>query len=215
MVPDTMDSVRIGGILLMVGCGMMPFIIVEYILIMKAVATDASVAERLVHSRASHHALSRGWHFEALGMAMLAAAAFCLAEGPGKAGWIVAGVGAIAVIPMYALMIGGFGAANGLPDDQAGPLFMATRAVATEIFVFGNLVTGAGVTLAFVLMQRGGTSIAPWIVWPALLGWGGSTLGFLALYAGVSLPLAAAGAFALLGFVATAVFGASVAVNGL
>ena len=209
-----MDATRIGGILLMLACGMMPFIIVEYLYLMRGLVPDASTADRLAHSRAAHYALSRGWHFEAVGMAMFAAAAFCLAQGSARAGWMVAGVGAIAVLPMYALMIGGFGAAKDLPDAQAGPLFMTIRAVATEIFFFGNLIMSAGMTLALALLVRSGGTAPGWVLWPALLGWAGSALGFLALYAGLPVPMAVTGIFALLGFVATAALGASVATNG-
>ena len=187
-----MDSNRLGGLFLMLGAA-------------------AMLSERLEYYDAQFATLARGWHFEVLAMALIGAGALTRLSGDARAGWALAAIGVAAVLPMYPLMIGGYsaafaGGAIGLNN------FEMVNGFSTEIFYVGNLLACAGLALALALEWRAQTRPAPgWLLIVGAIANGLSSLGFLALHAGVPVQLAMVGPMGLIGFISLAAFGAFVA----
>lgn len=208
MIADA-KSEHIGGLFLLLGAGSMPFIIAEYLMITSAAPTD--IAARLVYYEDNFVALSRGWHFEVLAMALIGAGALVRLKTTGRAGWALAAIGVAAVLPMYPLMIGGYSSAFAGGEIGANS-FGLINGITTELFFVGNLLTSAGLSLAFWLERSSGPSPVPrWVVIIAAVSNGLAALGFAALHAGLGIPLPLVGPVGLLGFISVAVFGAFVA----
>ena len=109
---------------------------------------------------------------------------------------------------MYPLMIGAYvPALEAAQDDLLA--YKIVNEIAWEIFVAGNMIIGLGLALAFWLECGASPERPPrWLMW---IGFGANLiagLGMLGMHAGLPIPIAIAGNFALVGFLVLAVFGA-------
>jgi hypothetical protein len=206
--------IRIGGLLLAAGAFAFIPIIFEYVFVVGApTGTGAggsiTSADSAAHALSHWQTLSRGWRFEVLAIASVAAAAMTLMgrHGNGRPGWALVVVGVLITCPMYALMLGGYGAVLHTSDIDLG-LYGALRASAIQFFHSGIGVMRLG--LAMVFLAEVTTRCSK--LWRAIFVLGFATnlihgVFFMALFWGASIPLPIISPFGILGFVFTGILG--------
>ncbi|MEM7779120.1 MAG: hypothetical protein AAF697_01870 [Pseudomonadota bacterium] len=202
------ESERLSGLFLMLGGASLLFIIVEYIVLSMGAPGPDQLPERGAFFLERYPALSRGWHFEFAAMSLIGAGGLMRLDTKGKGGWALATMGVAGVLPMYPLMIGGYPPA--LEDVQASVLaYEVLNEIAWEIFTAGNMLLSLGLALAFWLeCAQPGQRAPRWLMWVGFLANLAAGLGMMAMHAGLPVQISQAGPFALLGFLALAVFGA-------
>jgi len=203
-------STRIAGLLLMLACIALPIIIVDYIRIMSGfdAGGDPSITDRAEFAKGAYAAASRGWIFEILAVAFVATAGLILMNRESRAGWALAAVGATITIPMYGIMIGGYGEVFERSELNA-ELFVVLRSMTLPFFYVGQGLMTLGLGLALGLEALASNRLLP--SWLLLLGCVANTLGggvFILLHFSLLDSFAIAGPFALLGFALTALLGA-------
>lgn len=208
------DAHRIGGLFLLVGAAAMPFIILDYFAIVAGLAragAEPSAAELVAYYKTAYGDLSRGWHIEVLAMALIGAGALTRIAQAARPGWALTAIGVALVLPMYPIMIGGYGSVlEGSQPDE----FLMLRAIATDIFYAGSLVLCSGLALALWLERaEARPRVLKFILIAGALLNLLAAAGFALLHFGADFPLSYVGPVALLGFVSLAVFGASVVFN--
>ena len=202
------ESDRLSGVFLMVGAASLLFIIVEYIIVTSGAPDFSQMSERAAYYLEQYPTLARGWHFEILAMVLVGAGAMMRLDTRGKAGWALSTMGIAAVLPMYPLMIGGYPLVLEAAQDDTFA-YAVLNEIAWEIFVAGNMILSLGLALAFWLECRAPSQRAPvWLMWVGFVSNLAAGLGFVAIYAGLPVQISQAGPFALLGFLALAMFGA-------
>jgi hypothetical protein len=207
-------STRVGGLLLAVGAFAFIPIIFEYVFVIgtpTGTGADGSVtsADSAAHALSHWQPLSRGWRFEILAIASVAAAAMTLMgrHGNGRPGWALVVVGVLITCPMYALMLGGYGAVlHGSDTDLE--LYGALRASAIQFFHSGIALMRLG--LALVFLAEIATRCSK--LWRAIFILGFATnllhgVFFMALFWGASIPLPIISPFGILGFIFTGILG--------
>lgn len=204
-------SERIGGLFMLLGAASLPFIIIEYVMITSGAPTMDALSARMAYYEANIVALSRGWHFEVLAMALIGAGALTRIGSRAGAGWALAAIGVAATLPMYPAMIGGYPSVfDGL--EGAEVTYRSVNGFTTEVFYAGNLLVCFGLAIAFWLESGATQSVAPgWVLWVGTVANLAAGLGFLGLHFGLALPLTILGPVGLLGFLSTAAFGAYLA----
>ena len=208
------DANRIGGIFLLVGAAAMPFIILDYRAVMAGLARAGAApgaVDLVAHYQVAYGHLSRGWQIEVLALALIGAGALTRISHVARAGWALAAIGVALVLPMYPIMIGGYGSVLQSSPPQVAE-FLMLRSIATDIFHAGMLVLSSGLALALWLERADAKRLLLRVVLLAgALLYLLAAAGFGLLHFGADIPLSRIGPFALLGFVSLAVFGASVA----
>ena len=142
-----------------------------------------TLGDKAAHMLANWSMVKTMWLAEFLATVMLAIAAFMLSDRrygtkalvPGRFAWTLVGVAALSLLPMYALMLGGYPVAAEVVTSQP-QLFGMVDEITLFIFHAGNALLFAGFAAAFHAESRGGT----------LPGWLGMTGVLLALVAAVS-----------------------------
>lgn len=207
------ESERLSGLFLMLGGASLLFIIVEYIMLSAGAPGFDQMQERGAYYLERYPDLSRGWHFEFVAMSLIGAGGLMRLNNKAKGGWALAAIGVAGVLPMYPLMIGGYPPA--LEEVHTSVLaYEVLNNIAWEIFVAGNMVLSLGLALAFWLECGERTQRVPrWIMWVGFLANLSAGLGMMAMYAGLPVKISQAGTFALIGFLALAIFGAFQAFN--
>ena len=207
-------SIRVGGLLLAVGAFAFIPIIVEYVFVVGAptgTGAEGSVttADSAAHAMSHWRSLSRGWRFEILAIALVAAAALTLMgrSGNGRPGWALVVVGVLITCPMYALMLGGYGAVLHGSDTDI-QLYGALRASAIQFFHSGIAVMRLGLALVFLAEVTTRCSK----MWRSIFMLGFATnllhgVFFIALFWGASIPLRMISPFGILGFVFAGILG--------
>lgn len=208
-------SARLGGGFLCLACIAMPIIIVDYLMIMSGAEGGAEITnvERARYAKSVFAAAARGWTFEVLAISLIAAASFILMTRPSRAGWALAAVGALVTMPMYPIMLGGYGEVFAQPDLNVD-LFMVLRAISLIVFYVGQGLMMAGFGLVLFLELRSSDRLMP--NWLYGLGVGANAIAggiFLLLHFGLLNNFAIGGPFGLVGFAIMAVFGARLALR--
>lgn len=207
------ESERLGGLFLMLGGASLLFIIGEYIVLSAGAPGFDQMEERAIFYLERYPSLSRGWHFEFVAMSLIGAGALTRLNSAAKGGWALSAIGIAGVLPMYPIMIGGYPPALEAAQDSV-LAYNILNEIAWEIFVAGNMVLNLGLALAFWL-ECGGPSLRPprWLMWIGFLANLAAGLGMMAMHAGLPVKISQAGSFALIGFLALAIFGAFQAFN--
>lgn len=199
---------RLCGVFLMVGGASLLFIIIEYIILSSGAPGFDQLQDRAAYYLERYPSLARGWHFEIVAMCFVGAGALMRLDGAAKGGWALAAMGIAGVLPMYPLMIGGYPPA--LEAAQGSVLaYEILNEIAWEVFVAGNMVLNLGLALAFWLERNAPSQRAPnGVLWLGFLANFAAGVGMAAMHAGLPVQISQAGSFALIGFLALAVFGA-------
>ncbi len=203
---------RFGGIFLLLGAGALPFIAIEYVLISQHFpGLTASTSELHSYYQQYYPDLSRGWRFEMIAVALLGAGALVQMKDINRSGWALTAIGVALVLPMYAAMIGGYGALVSQEQfDLAG--YLTIVGFATSVFDGGNFVFSLGMAVAlFQEAKLSRTRMPGWLIISGSLAQFAASVGFAFRHFGGELPLPLMGIPALLGFVVVAVFGAYLA----
>lgn len=207
-------SERSAGAMLALAGVMLIVIIVDYISTMsglRGVAGAPTPAEVAAYASTHYDRLALGWHFEILAMAMLGAAALTLMDRVSRVGWALVAIGVAVVAPMYAIMIGGYGAVFSSEPINV-QLYSTLRAVATEIFYTGNLFINTGLAIAFCLELRTENKVLPgWFFFLAIGANVIVALTFLLTHFGILSNFTIAGPVILVAFALLSVFGGRLA----
>ncbi|MEM9233812.1 MAG: hypothetical protein AAGA69_06180 [Pseudomonadota bacterium] len=189
---------------------MLIVIIIDYITIMSGltgVNGPPTIEEVAVFASDNFSSLSLGWHFEVIAMALLGAASLTLMTRESRIGWALTAIGVVVVAPMYAIMIGGYGAVFAASEMDTN-LYAAFRSVATEVFYAGNLLLNAGLALAFILEFYGSQRIMPaWFLVLAALANAVVAIVFALTHFGLLADFRVAGPVIIVAFLLTAIFG--------
>jgi hypothetical protein len=203
-----MDN-RLGGIFILLGSASLPFIIIEYVLISQNFpGVSASMSDLGSYYEKYYADLSRGWKFEMLAMALLGAGALVRTASPARAGWALTAIGVALVLPMYAAMIGGYGAIiNQEPFDLNA--YRLILGFASSVFDGGNVIVSFGIALAlFQEAKLARTEMPVWLLYSGAIAQFAAGLGFTIRHFGGDLPLSIMGMPALFGFIVVAIMGA-------
>jgi len=199
---------RIGAALLFLACVALPIIIIDYIRIMSGIegGADASMTVRAEYAQSMYSSLARGWRVESLAISFVATAGLILMHGKTRAGWALAVVGALVTMPMYPIMLGGYGEifTNSELDVD---LFVVLRGIASVVFYIGQALMMLG--FAFVLaweIKDPQRHLPKW-----LLGLGAFSnfiagMVFLLLHFGLLNSFMIGGPFGIVGFTVMAIY---------
>ncbi|MEL6827902.1 MAG: hypothetical protein AAFN91_16765 [Pseudomonadota bacterium] len=200
---------RIGSGFLFLACVALPIIIIDYIRIRSGFegGADASMLFRAEYARDSFSETARGWLFESIAISLVAVAGLILMERKSRAGWAMAVVGALVTMPMYPVMLGGYGEIFANPDLDV-QMFAVLRGVATVVFYIGQALMMLGFALVLALELQHPESLLP--KW--LLGLGAianliAGVVFLLLHFGLLSSFMIGGPFGIIGFIIMALFG--------
>ncbi|MEL6862106.1 MAG: hypothetical protein AAGL11_09725 [Pseudomonadota bacterium] len=201
---------RIGAGLLFFACVALPIIIVDYILIMSGFegGADADMLARAEYAQEIYPLAARGWLFESIAVSFVAAAGLIFLDRKSRAGWALATVGALVTMPMYPIMLGGYGEVLASPDLDV-QLFAVLRQIATVIFYIGQGFMMMGFALVLVLELRDSGRLLP--IWLLGLGAGANFVAamvFLLLHFGLLSSFMVGGPFGIVGFIVMALFAA-------
>ena len=199
---------RIGAGLLFLACVALPVIIADYIRIMSGFESgaDAAMMVRAEYARDVYPSAARGWVFESLAISCVATAGLILMERKSRAGWALTVVGALVTMPMYPVMLGGYGQVFASPDLDV-QLFAVLRSVATVVFYIGQALMMIGFALILVLEISTPNRLLPtWI-----LGLGAAAnfiagMVFLLLHFSLLSSFMVGGPFGIIGFITMAMF---------
>lgn len=209
------SSTRIGGVLLMLAATALPIIIIDYVMIMSGLVTEgeATIMDRAAFAKDAYPELAQGWRVEILAIAAVACASFIFLNRPSRAGWALTAIGALITIPMYGIMLGGYGEIFRLPNLDA-ELFMVLRGMTLPFFCVGQGLMMVGFGLTFLLEAQTEECVLPrWVLW---LGCIANSIGggvFLLLHVGLLNDFTFSAPFALFGFLLTALLGVRLAVK--
>lgn len=206
-------STRIGGVLLLLAGIALPIIIIDYVMVMSSFdgGADATNLQRAEFAKGVYAHLARGWAFEILAICFVATASFIFLDRPSRAGWSMAAVGALVTIPMYAVMLGGYGEIFAQPELDPD-LYVVLRGITVIVFEVGQglMMDGLGLVL-FLEMANPARLLPKWLLLIGGLFNGFSGLVFLAMHLGASVSLAIGAPFALIGLAITGLLGARLA----
>lgn len=203
-------STRIGGAFLFLAGIAMPIIIVDYVLTMSAMSgTDGAptLAERATFAAGVYDHLAVGWHAEVIAMALLGAGSIALADRESRSGWALAAMGVVVAMPMYAVMVGGYGAV--LSETEVDlRLFAALDAIAAFCFFIGQGLLHLGLATAFAIEARKDLPLLP--AWFFILGAGANLVTgavFTMVHLGILDGFMIAGPFGLTSYALLAILG--------
>ncbi|NRA29560.1 MAG: hypothetical protein HRU11_04795 [Parvularculaceae bacterium] len=206
-------STRIGGVLLMLAAISLPIIIVDYVMIMSGLATDGepSIMDRATFAKDAYPELAQGWRVEILAIAAVACSSFIFLNRPSRAGWALAAIGALITIPMYPIMLGGYGEVFKLADLDA-ELFIVLRGITVPFFYVGQGLMMMGFGLAFLLESQAAERVLPrWALWVGSIANTVAGGVFLLLHFGLLDDFMFSAPFAMVGFLLTALLGVRLA----
>ena len=208
-------STRIGGVFLLLACIALPIIIVDYVMVMSGFdgGADPSNAQRAEFAQGAYSALAKGWKVEILAVSLIAAASLIFLNRPSRAGWSVAAVGALITIPMYGIMLGGYGEIFNQPEPNAD-LYVVLRSMTIPFFYVGQGLMMGGLGLALFQEAMSTGRVLP--SWLLMIGGSACAIGgltFLLLDFGLLDGFMIGAPFALVGFILTALLGARIAGN--
>ncbi len=203
-------STRVGGLFLLLAGVALPIIVIDYMTTMSGLVSDGyspSADERVTFARSVFGHLAVGWHAEVFAMALLGAGALALSNRVSRAGWSLSVMGCVVAIPMYAVMVGGYG---GLFEQTTSSieLFEILNGIAGFSFIAGQGLVHLGLGVAFLIEARVKPSVAP--AWMLLLAAATNLLGaciFILNHVGVLNSFVYAGPFGLVGHILVAIFG--------
>ena len=158
-------SIRWAGILLMLGCLIMPVAVLIYIFVYASPTGTGEAgaitnADLAIHFLIKREFASNVWRTEVFSVVFTAVASFVLINSEtreskfisAKIGWLFVALGSIVLIGMYAVMLGSYRiAAENFANEPA--LFPAMNNIAVVIFNFGNFLTFIGFGIVFLSEQ--------------------------------------------------------------
>lgn len=203
-------SSRVGGFFLLVAGISMPIIIIDYIVTMSGLAGadgPPTLSERADFVASVFDHLQIGWHAEVVAMALLGAGALSLINRASCSGWALCAMGCIVTMPMYALMVGGYGAVLSQADPNL-ELFEALLGTTGFSFHIGQGLTHLGLGIAFFIESLAKAPIMP--RWFFLLAAAANTFTgvvFSLIHTGTLDNFMVAGPFGLLSYLVIVIFG--------
>jgi hypothetical protein len=203
-------SSRIGGLFLLVAGTSLPVIIIDYINTMSGLvgANGApTIPERVSFAATVFEHLQIGWHAEVVAMALLGAGALSLLGRGSRSGWALCAMGCVVAMPMYAVMVGGYGGVFSQSNVNV-ELFQVLNGMANFSFLIGQGLVHLGLGIAFLLEDREDLTLLP--RWVLLLGAATNLLTgvvFILNHIGMLESFLLAGPFGLLGHLLVAAFG--------